>query len=65
MARMWHAGAVAQLGWAAAIVANRPDLDRSKRAGDRDRTGMTSLEGYGYRTADQPERRSGGVPVCP
>jgi hypothetical protein len=27
------------------------------RAGDRDRTGMTSLEGFGYRAADQPERR--------
>ena len=42
-----------------------PDLRRSQRAGDRDRTGMTSLEGFGHMAADQPRRRSGDMPVCP
>jgi hypothetical protein len=42
-----------------------PDLGRSVRAPDGNRTRMTSLEGSGYRCADQPERRSGGAPGRP
>jgi len=34
-------------------------------AGDGYRTFITSLEGSGCGTADQPERRSDGVPMCP
>jgi hypothetical protein len=34
-------------------------------AGDGNRTRMTSLEGSGHGSADQPERRSDGVPACP
>jgi hypothetical protein len=36
------------------------DLGRSPRAGDRDRTGMTSLEGSGGDRADQRVSSSGG-----
>jgi hypothetical protein len=34
------------------------------RAGDGNRTRMTSLEGIGYGSAGQRKRRSGGVPDC-
>jgi hypothetical protein len=36
-----------------------------RRAGDRDRTGMTSLEGFGPHPADQRPRRSGHTPLSP
>jgi hypothetical protein len=38
------------------------DIDR---AGDGNRTRMTSLEGFGSGDAGQPERRSSGVVSCP
>ena len=41
------------------------DLGWSMRAGDRDRTGMTSFEGFGPLEADQDKRRSGGMSACP
>jgi integrase len=60
MERMGHSSPRAAL-----IYQHNPDLGRSAGAGDRDRTGMTSLEGCGLHSSDLLRPRSGHVSGSP
>jgi hypothetical protein len=43
----------------------RAEVRRLRREVGRTVASARILEGFGHKAADQPERRSGGLPVCP